>query len=176
MNGALDDLYLTWLYEQVGDVKVRSRSRTYWELFRQLYETEFVWFIPNDDNRAEDGRSLREQFLEDRGIDIFDVDPEWLGIGCSFLELLIGLSRRLSFEAEGSPATWFWHMLDNLGIADCTDLSRYDHGKVDEIVETVITRTYDYDGRGGLFPLRHARTDQRDVELWYQLNEYLLEG
>jgi hypothetical protein len=67
VSGTLDDLYLIWLYEQVGDVKVRSRNRTYWDLFRQLYSIEFIWFIPNDDNRAEDGEDLREQFLEDRG-------------------------------------------------------------------------------------------------------------
>lgn len=176
MNGTLDDLYLAWLYEQVGDVKVRSRTRTYWDLFRQLYSKEFVWYVPNDDNRADDGLCLREQFLDDHGIDIFEVDPEWLGIGCSFLEMMVGLARRLAFEADGQPSLWFWHLIENLGIKDCTDRSKYDHGKVDRILNTVIWREYDFDGRGGLFPLRHARTDQREVELWYQLNEYLLEG
>lgn len=176
MNEALDDLYLVWLYDQVGGVKVGRRSLTYWELFDQLYHTEFIWFVPNDDNRAEDGRCLRFQFLEDHATDPDDVDPDWLDAGCSFLEMLVGLARRLSFEGDGSPRTWFFHMLENLRIHDCTDRSHYDHGKVDEIVNTVIFRTYDYDGRGGLFPLRRARADQRDIELWYQMNEYLIEG
>lgn len=176
MKGTLDDLYLIWLYEQVGDIKVRSRNRTYWDLFRQLYSIEFVWFIPNDDNRAADGEELRLQFLEDRGMDIFEVDPDWMGLGCSFLEMLVALARRLAFEADGEPSLWFWHMIENIGLEDCTDRSRYDQGKAERIVYDVIFRTYDADGHGGLFPLRHARTDQREVELWYQMNEYLLEG
>jgi hypothetical protein len=176
VSGTLDDLYLIWLYEQVGDVKVQSRARTYWDLFRQLYSIEFVWFIPNDDNRAQDGLCLREQFLEDRGMDIFDVDPDWMGSDCSFLEMLVALARRLSFEAEGEPSLWFWHMIENIGLENCTDLGKYDQGKVDTIVRDVIFRTYDYDGHGGLFPLRRARSDQRETEIWYQMNEYLLEG
>lgn len=176
MSVPLDELYLIWLHEQVGDVKVRSRTRTYWDLFLQLYKIEFVWFVPNDDNRAEDGVYLREQFMEEREMDIFDVDPDWLGLGCSFLEMMIALARRLSFEAEGEPSLWFWHLIENLGLENCTDRSKYDQGKAEEIVNTVIWRTYDYDGRGGLFPLRHARSDQRETEIWYQMNEYLIEG
>lgn len=176
MNGTLDDLYLIWLYDQVGNVKARSRTRTYWDLFLQLYKIEFVWFIPNDDNRAEDGLCLREQFLEDHGYDIFEVNPHWMGEPCSFLEMLVALSRRLSFEAEGEPRVWFWHLIENLGLENCTDRSKYDQGKVEDIVNTVIWRTYDSDGHRGLFPMRHTRRDQRDVEIWYQLNEYLLDG
>jgi hypothetical protein len=44
---------------------------------------------------------------------------------------------------------------------------------VDEILERVIGRTYRPDGRGGFFPLRYAEKDQREVELWYQLNAYV---
>jgi len=62
MNEPLDDLYLTWLYSQIGSIKLKQPSRTYWSLFRQLYTKEFVWIIPNDDNRIEDGRDLRFKF------------------------------------------------------------------------------------------------------------------
>jgi hypothetical protein len=174
MNEALDDLYLIWLYSQVGDV--RARKTTHWELLRQMYFLPFFWLIPNDDNRAADGRDLRFEFLDEHSTDPRDVDPDWLDEHCSFLEMLIGLSRRLAFEGEGSPKTWFWHLLENLGIADYTDRSRYDRGKVESIVNEVVFRTYDRDGRGGLFPLRRARRDQREVEIWYQMNEYLIEG
>lgn len=176
MSEPLDELYLRWLYEQVGNVKVRSRNRTYWDLFRQMFRKPFVWFIPNDDNRAADGICLREQFLEDEGFDIFEVDPDWLGMECSFLEMMVALARRLSFEDEGSPASWFWRLLENLGLEDCTDRSKYDRAKVDHIINTVVWREYDADGHGGLFPLRHARSDQREVEIWYQMNEYLIEA
>lgn len=138
-----------------------------------MHSIEFVWLIPNDDNRAEDGRQLRREWAEEMDI---SVDPTWLAVGCSFLEMLIALARRLAFEGDGDPHIWFWHLLDNLNLVRCTDRSRCDPREVEDIVNTVIWRTYDRNGRGGLFPLRRPRKDQRNVELWYQMNAYLLDG
>ena len=173
MTGTLDDLYLTWLYSQVGDVKVRNKSRTYWDLFTQLYLKDFVWLVPNDDNRVQDGIDLRWEYISEAGI---QVDPEWLDRNCSFLEMLIGLSRRLAFEGEGHPPVWFWHLIQNLGLQECTDRPKYNQSEVDERLDIVILRLYDPDGRGGLFPLRYPKHDQRSVEIWYQMNEYLLDA
>lgn len=64
MDGPLDEQYLKWLYRQVASSKYRNPARTYWSLLRQLYTTEFVWTVPNDDNRVEDGRDLRYEFLK----------------------------------------------------------------------------------------------------------------
>lgn len=173
MSPPLDESYLTWLYAQVDSVRRRSPSRTYWQLLRQLYTKEFVWFIPNDDNRVEDGRLLRYEFLESEKL---EADHEWLGLGCSMLEMLIGLSRRLSFEAWDEPREWFWILLRNLGLNELNDATNYDMEEVDETLDRVIWRTYNRNGKGGLFPLQRARKDQRDVEIWYQLSEYVLEG
>lgn len=172
MSGTLDDQYLPWLYGQVAEVKTRRSSRTYWDLFRQLYSTEFVWFVPNDDNRAEDGRELRSEWAAQEGV---GYDPDWLSLGCSFLEMLIGLSRRLTFEAEGDTSAWFWHLINNLELTGFHDRSNFNPQDVDDVTATVIWRTYDEDGNGGLFPLRQPSGDQRKVELWYQLSEYLLQ-
>jgi hypothetical protein len=169
---ALDELYLTWLYSQIGDPETTVRSRSYWKLARQMYTKEFVWFIPNDDNRVADGRYLREEFIEDSGLD--DIDPEWLYLGCSMLEMLIGLSRRLAFLEDGEAHDWFWHLVNNLGLR-YDDRKQFPADHVEEVLDNVIWRTYEPDGRGGLFPLRDADRDQRDVELWYQLAAYLLE-
>lgn len=172
--GTLDDRYLTWLYGQVKNVKTRKGPRTYWNLLRQLFETEFIWFVPNDDNRATDGRELRLEYL---GASAEDFDyPDWLEMGCSFLELLIGLSRRLAFEAGNDGPSWFWHLIDNLGLLGFNDASNFNPEEVENIVNTVIWRTYDDHGKGGLFPLQHTDNDQRQVEIWYQLSEYLLQG
>lgn len=172
MSESLDDLYLPWLYLQVGarSVKERNSSRTHWRLLRQLHSIEFVWLISKDENRAEDGRALRYEWAD--GIK-FHVDPIWLAHGCSFLEMLIALSRRLAFEGDGHPHVWFWHLLENINLTAYND-AHFNSHDVDEIVDTVVWRTYDRNGRGGLFPLRRARRDQRQVELWYQMNAYLL--
>lgn len=173
MSMPLDDLYITWLYKQIGSVKLRNSSRTYWTLARQLYRKEFVWFIANDDNRLEDGRELRHEFADDEHIE--DIDPEWLDLGCSMLEMLIGLSRRLSFQTDGESRVWFWQLIDTLGLLDCNDRSDFSFTRVDEILNTVIWRTYNPDGHGGLFPLHNATKDQREVEIWYQMCAYLIE-
>lgn len=169
----LDESYLNWLYSQVASVRTRAKSRTYWKLLRALFTVEFQWIVPNDDNRLEDGRALRLEFLEARGIR--DADPAWLQLGCSFLEVLVALSRRLSFETDETNAKWFWVMIENLGMELWVDSKELCEAKVDRIVNQVIWRTYRPNGDGGLFPLKNPRRDQRTVEIWYQLNEYLIE-
>lgn len=174
MDVLLDEEYLTWLYSQVGSVKLRNRSKSHWSLARQLFKKEFVWFVPNDDNRVEDGRDLRFEFLEANGL---TADEGWLSMGCSMLELLIGMARRLSFEVEGEPRVWFWHLIETLDLFQYNDreYNAQAEDKIDEALNRVIFRTYEANGRGGLFPLRRPLKDQREVELWYQLSAYLLE-
>lgn len=173
MNKPLDELYLSWLYECVANPEITNPSRTFWNLMQHLYTKEYVWLIPNDDNRVEDGRFLRDEFIEDLVLD--DIDPDWMDLGCSMLEMMIALSRRLSFQGGGEPRDWFWHLIDNLGLR-IVDSQRFPKSKVEEVLDRQIWRTYKSNGAGGLFPLQHPRHDQRDVELWVQLNEYLLEN
>lgn len=171
MSHLLDELYLKWLVNQVCSVK--NSSKTYMNLFDILYTKEFVWTVPNDDNRAEDGRYLRYIFLEEEGYDLTRNDQVWMDLGCSMLELFIGLSIRLEFQTDIPTSEWFWKLLKNLDLdkfSDQTSISRED---VDDILDRVIWRTYDYDGHGGLFPMKHTTRDQRKIELWSQLHEYI---
>lgn len=175
MNEPLDEQYFKWLYHQVASVRLKNPARTYWSLLRHIFTKEFVWLVPNDDNRVEDGRDLRYEFIEEVNV---DPDPEWIGVGCSMLEMLIGLSRRLAFEAEGEPRDWFWKLIENLDLRNYSD-AYYKHKSqaevVDHVLDAVIWRTYDTDGYGGLFPLQNPKEDQCEVELWYQMSCYILE-
>lgn len=170
MNPPLEESYFRWLCAQVGSVDGKTHSR----MLEQLFFKEFVWFVPNDDNRAEDGRDLRIEFL---GPEREDVDPDFTSVGCCMLELFVGLARRASFEdmQEREQQYWFWHLIKN------ADLYRFDDNKnpffdtVDDILDKIIFRRYGPDGQGGLFPLKTSCDDQREVELWYQLSAYLLE-
>lgn len=173
MDEPLDELYLKWLYSQTGSTKLKNPSKTYWSLFRLLYTKQFIWFIPNDDNRSEDGKDLRYEFIDAEQIENVDID--WMDLGCSMLELLIGLSRRLSFEAEGEPRVWFWHLIRNIGLDIYTDNVPIPTEEVDEQLNQIIWRTYEPDGLGGLFPLKWPEMDQRDIEIWYQMSGYILE-
>jgi len=170
VNFDLDERYFYWLYGQVVSVKSRTSHRTYESLLRQFHNKEFVGWVPNDYNRAKEGQQLRQEFLTAEGIEVTGTHP-----GCSMLEMMIALSRRLSFETERRPKWWFWHLMKNLGLENYSDDMAFTQEEVDEILDAVIWRSYSPTGAGGLFPLENPQQDQREVELWYQLNAYLLE-
>lgn len=175
MTAPIDELYFQWLYAQIGDVKLKApASKTYWLLAKQLFDKEFVWLVPNDDNRVADGRELRSFFLADTGV---TPDQSWLDLGCSFLEMFLALAHRLAFENGWRHDKWFWHMLDNLNLEIYTDRN-YGDGTpdvIDETLERVLWRQFEPDGMGGIFPLEHPHQDQREVEIWYQACAYLAE-
>jgi hypothetical protein len=179
MSEPLDELYFRWLYEQVAVSKIRERDLTYWKVLKILFTTEFVWVneVINDENRIHDGLALRSKFIEAEGID--DVDPDWLTQGCSVLELMVGLSRRMEFEAdEGKAYYWFWVLMENIGLDGYSDDKRFTKRaitRVENILEDLIHRNYESSGLGGFFPLQDSHHDQRDRELWYQMNDYILE-
>lgn len=173
MSPPLDELYLQWLYNQVA-IDGRDKTQTYWKLCKQLYTKEFLWILPNDDNRLEDGKALRQVFLQDQAIN--HVDFDWMDLECSVLELMVGLAIRLEHEAGGKPHYWFWVLLDNIGLIKYNDAVRhYPRKHINEILDVLIFRQYSRHGQGGFFPLRGPCDDQRNVELWYQLCEYVLE-
>jgi|RhiMetStandDraft_4_1073278.scaffolds.fasta_scaffold10688_3 hypothetical protein len=170
MSNPLTEDYLRWLIPQIRDVE---QSPTYWDLFRTMFEKEFEWFVPNDDNRLQDGLELREEYCHDNHIRYGSLN--YLGPAC-FLEVLIGLSRRMEFAAGGSARGWAWHFVENLELSRMTDpLTRRKQRKVDEILDTAIHRTYTPDGVGGFFPLAWPDEDQTQKEIWYQMAAYINE-
>ena len=172
---SIDEKYFAWLYSQICDTRTRDLRDSYWHLAEQLYCKEFVWFVPNDDNRNEEGIELRKEFIEQEEVP-YPGDP-WVYMSCSMLELLIGLSRRLSFLDEKPVNDWFWELIDNAGLYYANDFV-YDFDveeDVDSTLDRIIWRLYNSDGDGGLFPLKHPNEDQRTVELWYQMSAYLSE-
>lgn len=175
MSGTVDDRYFEWLYSQIGSVRSRNPARSYWKLAKKLYITEFVWLVANDDNRVEDGKELRLEFVNEQGSD--GINPTWMDLGCSMLEMLIALSRRVAFLADKEPGDWFWIFIQNLDLDSYNDTRFTPHREqiVEEVLERFIYRNYFPDGIGGLFPMDNPTEDQRKVELWHQLSAYLLE-
>lgn len=169
----IDHRYLTWLYGQVGSVIEKNPSKTYWKVLTQLYTTKFVWFIPNDDNRAQDGKDLRLEFLQYEGIQ--SVPTMWMELECSMLELMVALARKASFLDGMGPRAWFWLFMENLDLEKHNDNTLVPEKLITAILNNVIWRTYRQNGQGGLFPMRRPNKDQTKEELWYQLNTYLLE-
>ena len=178
-DNVLLEEYYSWLCNLV---ETNKEDRSYFLLMDALFNKEFKWSVPNDDNRIADALELRERFCEEE----LDIDYENVIFDkeCSMLEILIALSYRCEFivadMAETIPMIdWFWKLIDNIGI-DLFDDEEWSNPNVriivDESLNDIIERRYKRDGKGGLFPLKKSKKDQRKLELWYQMSAYLLEN
>jgi len=171
----LDSRYLDWLYSQIAPTRNLNPARSFWKVAEQMFHKEFFWSVPNDHNRIADGIALREEFVMATGA---ERDRDFMEIGCSFLEMLVALCRRAEFESIHDTYWWFRRILDNLNLGSFVDKNYDGYAQVviDEVLQTIIDRTYLPSGQGGLFPLKHAEQDQTEVEIWYQLASYILEN
>lgn len=161
----IDYEYYEWLISQIDS----PRHKSYKDLFERMHNFEFVWFVPNDDNRVQDAYDLRHAFLEDSG--------EQLSLeGATVLEVIVGLSQRVAFIGGGSERAWAWKLIKNLHLHKMIDpLSEVRAQRVDDILYALVWRTYDRNGDGGFFPLKNALDDQTKLEIWDQLNAYVIE-
>lgn len=167
MTTTADYAYYNWLTQKI-DI---PNGKEYFGVFEQMHNLEFVWTVPNDDNRVQDGLDLRVEFLEKAGGELN------LG-GATCLEVLVALSHRVAFIASGNghPRQWAWALLKNLGLHKFSDpLNPEKAERVTTALNNLIWRSYRADGYGGFFPLQNPSTDQTKVEIWYQLNEYVSE-
>lgn len=168
------EAYLRWLEPQLRD-EHGNPDKNYWDLLNIMFEREFVWVVYMDDNRMADGLDLRKEFAHDHRMNPDRLSVDELG-PCSFLEVLIGISRRLAFTAGGSAPGWAWQLLGNLELQRMTDpLSPGKAARVNDIMDTCIMRTYSPDGTGGFFPLAWPDEDQTKIQIWYQMSAYVAE-
>jgi hypothetical protein len=142
----------------------------YTHLCTLMHEKEFVWIVPNDDNRVVDGRDQRLRFREE------NPDCELDLPFVSFLEVLIALSERCEFQNNVEAFYWARIFLENLDLLDMKGrLNKPQREYVDEVLDRVIWRTYKPSGQGGFFPLAWPDKNQTQVELWYQMADYIHE-
>jgi hypothetical protein len=172
MSEPLENLYFNWLCAKVLQIRHRTPSLTFDTLFKTLHTLEFVWLLPGDDNRAEDGRELRREFLIMGEI---PDDEQWRQYPCSVFEMLIAFSRRAEINTGTTAKQWFWEFLDNLNLAGVNDASGVDPDEIRDTVEIFVFRTYGDNGDGGLFPLREPLCDQTKQEIWQQFCDYLVD-
>lgn len=178
LRDEINNRYIKWLLELVSG-KRYSKQVSYRKLLLHLHRIEFTYILPMDENRAEDGKDLRWRFVlthdyeedQDYILDILD-GP------CSVLEMMVALAIRVEEETMDDPAIgdrtgqWFWGMIVNLGLGSMFD-SRFDVDYIDNVVGRFLDRDYAWDGKGGLFTIRHCDRDMRNVEIWNQFNMYL---
>lgn len=170
MTEPIENLYFNWLCAKVIRLENPTPTLRYDRLLKILHQTEFVWLVSGDDNRAEDGAELRRNFL----VEMNSKEPsEWKDLPCSVFEMLVAFSKRAEFATDVYHVNWFWEFLENLDLLRFNDASCVTEENVHEILYTFVWRQYLPNGRGGLFPLEGPHNDQREVEIWYQFCAYL---
>lgn len=173
-------LYFEWICR-----RVRTDDRdpaVYSELLNYLDSIDYIYTIPMDGNRYDDGISLRYRFARECGIEaaltaaVIDVRP------CSMLEMMTALAIRIEedimFEPQAGDRTgiWFWTMVDSLGLGGMTD-GAMDRIKADGIILAFLEHHYEPNGEGSLFRTdvesSDKRSDMRRMELWNQMGVFL---
>ena len=178
MRGTSDP-YFNWLCILIG-IDDRTGGRNYSKLAMALHSMEFRAKLFADKNRGMDGIQLRVEFMQLYG----DNGSSTNRGPCTMLEFFVALARQMSFLMYTNPNNhhteyYFWKMMGNLGLNKLTN-DRWDYLNGDFYVEDAIwrvqNRLYDRNGDGGIFPLRHPNSDQRNVEVWYQMHNWLSEN
>ena len=165
----------------------------YGKLLTRLHEIPYIWYISNDENRSLAGRNLRRMFILDNGMSIsllrpLNEDVDWdMGMfdrddivqTCSVLEFLVGLAKewedKLSFNSDYGDRTphWFWgHMIRNLGL-DKMDNVRYNEHYINTIIDSMLHRRYNWEGQGNIFTIPGFDMDMAQIEVWWQLTNYI---
>jgi len=156
----------------------RYSNQSYRKLLARLHGTEFVYSIPMDGNRAEDGVDLRYRFGREYGFDDAAIESCLDNVPCSILEMMIALAIRCEEHIMCDPdigdrtGKWFWDMIESLGLADMDD-AKYNRGLVERTLTRFLSRGYRRNGKGGLFTVEKCRRDMRSMEIWYQMCWYL---
>lgn len=168
MREPIENEYFNWLCAKV----LERNTRMYYDLLRILYTTEFVWVIPNDENRSEDAKYLRIDFARETNT---PRDLVWESQPASVLEVIYAFAIRAAFQTDTPEREWFWVLMENLHLDQFRQVSGDDALMIEEIVDRFIWRTYEPHGYGGLFPMTQTTRDQRKLEIWHQFCEYVVE-
>ena len=184
-NGDYVREYMLWLGRKSGLIRDDDPlGDQYFNLVIELFKHPYVPMIKNDENRYKDALALRYEFRVERNYGYLKRLNDY---PCSFLELLVSVGQRMDYGltdgTESCISTWIFLMLDNIGLSRYTDdyFENEDEAYQSrmEILSILLrfdNRDFEYDGTGGLFPLKHPHQDQRETELWFQMNSYMIEN
>lgn len=174
---SLNDSYFRWLVKIIGFKDINSCK--YISMLSYMYSTDFKLTDPivgHDDNRLNDGFDLRADYSN--GFTVEDI-PDSFGEPVNILEVLVAFARRIDddimYDGNLHASKWFFLMIENLGMIDFTDDRLGIDWNIDDeeqILDRMMSRQYDRNGFGGLFPIKNSKYDQREIELWYQMQEW----
>lgn len=151
--------------------------KEYSKLLTCLMDLEFLYYIPGDRNRREDGLYQRVNYIREKDISNYDLEDRFVSV----LEVLVAFAIRIDHDWIGDPDEprpdiIFIEMLENLDIFYSNEFFYYRDTVIK--VNRWLDREFDFNGVGSIFPLKLnvSRIDQRKVEIWMQMTAYLREN
>lgn len=161
--------YYMWLLDRVN--VLHGEYENYLLLMKHLFSTDYIPLLQLDENRAYSGISLRNRYALEEGVYLEDVHDG----PCTVLEMLEALAENVAYDTSDTISRWFWEFIHNLELDRFTD-EDYDNYSVTYILDRWLTRKYEYNGTGSPFPLKYSKQDVRNMQIWDQMNAYLVEN
>jgi hypothetical protein len=125
--------------------------------------------LQDDRNRAVDGHTVRNEYIEEFGEDILEELP----MASTVLEVLVAMADKADWTIRSSPYTWFITFLENLGL-DVFDDYKWSADAEAFTVATVhkwLDRRFSPNGNGS--PFRSSKHDLTKVSMWDAMQWYL---
>lgn len=155
MNNNSD--YFCWLLDRIG--VLTGDKQDYILLCQHLFSVDYFWVFDLDSNREAAGKNLRKEFADETMI--YEDEVMSISEPCKVLEMLIGLAHKIQELYEGSEESWFWEMMENIGLSEFDDRN-YDAKYVDQIISEWLNYS-----KGSLFP------PYTNTSIWDQMNKYM---
>lgn len=134
-------LYTSWLIK-------RGCLEDYTELASVWDELDFMWYIPEDEDRTIQALRMRDEYCYETGMPMPRQAP------ASFLEVFVSITDTLTAMLYQDRESFTKSILLNVGARSYFDDGRLPseiHEEALNIAERVMYRTYSRNGTGGLF-------------------------
>lgn len=134
-------LYTPWLIKR-GCLENYSELASVWD------ELDFVWYIPEDEDKAVQALRMRDEYCYETSM------PSPRRAPASFLEVFVSITDSLTALLYQDREKFTKSILLNMGAYSYSDDGRLPseiHEGALEIAERVMYRTYGRNGSGGLF-------------------------
>lgn len=133
--------YVSWLIKR-GHLENYSVLASVWD------ELDFMWYIPEDEDKAIQALRMRDEYCYETGL------PSPRQAPASFLEVFVSITDTLTAMLYQDRESFTKSILLNMGARSYSDDGRL-HSEIREealdIAERVMYRTYSRNGTGGLF-------------------------
>lgn len=139
-------LYTPWLIQR-GCLENYSELASVWD------ELDFVWYIPEDEDKAIQALRMRDEYCYEMSM------PSPRQAPASFLEVFVCITDSLTAMLYQDREKFTKSILLNMGARSYSDDGRLPseiHEGALEIAERVMYRTYGRNGSGGLFRIPGA--------------------